>query len=128
MTGRRRPATASTMPPALPAPELAAARTASAATGLKNLQQLIQLRWIAVFGQIVTIEVVHYGFGIPIPVRSMLAVLAALVLFNIASLLRWRTRREVTNAELLFALLVDVGMLTAQLYLAGGAANPFVFL
>src|SRR5690606_35536008 len=75
-----------------------------------------------------TIEVVHYGFGIPIPVRSMLAVLAALVLFNIASLLRWRTRREVTNAELLFALLVDVGMLTAQLYLAGGAANPFVFL
>ncbi len=128
MTGRRRPATAPTMPPALPAPELAAARTASAATGLKNLQQLIQLRWIAVFGQIVTIEVVHYGFGIPIPVRSMLAVLAALVLFNIASLLRWRTRREVTNAELLFALLVDVGMLTAQLYLAGGAANPFVFL
>ncbi|MFT4265775.1 MAG: ATP-binding protein [Xenophilus sp.] len=113
---------------ALPAPATRAASGLAAATGLKNLQQLIQLRWIAVFGQIVTIEVVHYGLGIDIPIRSMLAVLAALVAFNAASLLRWHTRREVTSAELLFALLVDVGMLTAQLYLSGGAANPFVFL
>ncbi|RYF80872.1 MAG: HAMP domain-containing histidine kinase [Comamonadaceae bacterium] len=105
-----------------------AASGLDAVTGLKNLQQLIQLRWIAVFGQIVTIEVVHYGFAIAIPVRQMLALLAALVVFNVLSLLRWRTRRAVTSAELLFALLVDVGMLTAQLYLSGGAANPFVFL
>ncbi len=98
------------------------------ATGLKNLQQLIQLRWIAVFGQIVTIEVVHYGMDIALPMEHMLAVLAALVGFNILSLLRWRTRREVTSTELLFALLVDVAMLTAQLYLSGGATNPFVFL
>lgn len=105
-----------------------AASGLDAVTGLKNLQQLIQLRWIAVFGQIVTIEVVHYGFGIAIPLQQMLAVLAALVAFNVLSLLRWRTRRAVTSAELLFALLVDVGMLTAQLYLSGGAANPFVFL
>ncbi|MBN8750337.1 Sensor histidine kinase RegB [Xylophilus ampelinus] len=98
------------------------------ATGLKNLQQLIQLRWIAVFGQIVTIEVVHYGFRIPIPIEQMLVVLGCLVGFNVLSLLRWRTRREVTNAELMVALLVDIGMLTAQLYLSGGATNPFVFL
>ncbi|MDA7414790.1 ATP-binding protein [Xenophilus arseniciresistens] len=114
-------------------PELAptatqAASGLDAATGLKNLQQLIQLRWIAVFGQIVTIEVVHYGFGIAIPLQQMLAVLAALIGFNVLSLLRWRTRRPVTSAELLVGLLVDVGMLTAQLYLSGGAANPFVFL
>jgi len=98
------------------------------ATGLKNLAQLIQLRWIAVFGQIVTIEVVHYGFRIPIPIEQMMVVLACLVAFNILSLLRWRTRREVTNAELMVALLVDIGALTVQLYLSGGATNPFVFL
>lgn len=97
-------------------------------TGLKNMQQLIQLRWLAVFGQIVTIEVVHYGFRIPLPLEPMLMVLAALVGFNVASLLRWRTGREATNTELFVALLVDVAMLTAQLYLSGGTTNPFVFL
>jgi len=98
------------------------------ATGLNNLLQLIQLRWIAVIGQIVTIMVVHYGFGIRLPLNHMLAVLTGLVAFNIVSLVRWRTYRSVTNGELFVALLVDVGMLTAQLYLSGGATNPFAFL
>ncbi len=106
----------------------ATAASPDKAAGLKNLQQLIQLRWIAVFGQVLTIEVVHYGLQIAIPVERMLAILVALVLFNVLSLLRWRTRRRVTNAELLVALLVDVAALTAQLYLSGGATNPFVFL
>ena len=100
----------------------------SDATGLKNMQQLIQLRWIAVVGQVVTILVVHFGFGIRLPLDQMLAVLAGLAAFNAASQLRWRIPLDVTNTELFVALLVDVGMLTAQLYLSGGAANPFVFL
>lgn len=114
-----------------PAPAPATAQAASGlarATGLKNLQQLIQLRWIAVFGQIATIEVVRDGLGVAIPVQPMLSVIALLVAFNILSLLRLRAGGEVTSAELLFALLVDVAMLTVQLYLSGGAANPFVFL
>jgi len=98
------------------------------ATGLKNMQQLIQLRWIAVVGQIATILVVHFGFGIRLPLDQMLAVLACLAAFNAASQFRWRIDRDVSNTELFVALLVDVAMLTAQLYLSGGAANPFVFL
>jgi two-component system sensor histidine kinase RegB len=97
-------------------------------TGLKNMQQLIQLRWLAVFGQVVTIEVAHYGFRIPLPLEPMLIVLAALIGFNVASLLRWRTGREATNTELFVAMLVDVATLTAQLYLSGGATNPFASL
>ena len=98
------------------------------ATGLKNMQQLIQLRWIAVVGQVVTIAVVHFGFGIPLPLERMGAALACLIAFNLASLVRWRGHREVSNGELFVALLVDVGVLTAQLYFSGGATNPFVFL
>ncbi|MBB1603487.1 ATP-binding protein [Variovorax sp. UMC13] len=98
------------------------------ASGLQNLEQLIQLRWIAVVGQIVTIEVAHYGLQIPLPLGTMLAILGCLIVFNIASLLRWRTGRAVTNGELFVALLVDVAMLSAQLYLSGGTTNPFVFL
>jgi len=109
------------------AARLAAARVDDA-TGLKNMQQLIQLRWIAVVGQIATIVVVNFGFGIRLPLPQMFAVLAFLAVFNLASQLRWRRHRDVANEELLFAMLVDVAMLTAQLHLSGGASNPFVFL
>ncbi|MDB6160092.1 MAG: integral rane sensor signal transduction histidine kinase [Gammaproteobacteria bacterium] len=92
------------------------------------MRQLIQLRWIAVVGQIITIAVVNFGFNIHLPLRQMSVVLICLVAFNIGSLLRWRTHHEVTNGELFLALLVDVTTLTAQLYLSGGATNPFTFL
>src|SRR5579872_2704536 len=112
-------------------PELAAvgkrARAAlfTDATGLQNMQQLIQLRWIAAVGQVVTIFVVRFGFGINVQLRQMLIVLVCLAAFNVASQLRWQAHHAVTNGELFFALLVDVATLTAQLYLSGGAMNPF---
>lgn len=92
------------------------------------MQQLIQLRWIAVVGQVATIFTVHYGLGITLPLHYMMTALAVLVAFNAASLLRLRIRRRVLNEEILLALIVDVGMLTVQLHLSGGASNPFVFL
>ncbi|HAB04530.1 ATP-binding protein [Alloalcanivorax venustensis] len=98
------------------------------ATGRKNMQQLIQLRWIAVLGQVGTILVVFFVFRIELPLLYMFAVLAGLVAFNGASLLRLRLRRPVSNGELFVALLVDVITLTMQLYLSGGATNPFIFL
>lgn len=97
-------------------------------TDRKNMLLLIQLRWIAVIGQIATIEFAFYGLGIDLPVRIMLVALSFLLAFNIISLLRWRTRRTFSHAELFVSLLVDVAVLTAQLYLSGGASNPFVFL
>lgn len=104
------------------------ARSAGASAGRKNLQQLIQLRWIAVVGQLLTIEVTHYSLRMDLPLRAMLAIVACMVVFNLASLLRWRVRRRVHEVELFIALLVDVAALTAQLYLSGGISNPFVFL
>lgn len=96
--------------------------------GHHNMLQLIHLRWIAVFGQIATIALVVLGFDIHLPILSMAFVLAGLVAFNLASHLRWHEETRVSNRELFFALLVDVGILTAQLYLSGGASNPFAFL
>lgn len=104
------------------------ARTAGASAGRKNLQQLIQLRWIAVVGQLLTIEVTHYSLRLALPLQAMLAIVTCMVVFNLVSLLRWRVRRRVHEVELFIALLVDVAALTAQLYLSGGISNPFVFL
>jgi len=96
--------------------------------GLRNMQQLIQLRWIAVIGQVATILVVHFGLAIPLPLKPMFTVLAALAMFNLASHAWWRRREHASSNALLVSLLVDVASLTIQLYLSGGITNPFVFL
>ncbi|NBX20119.1 MAG: sensor histidine kinase, partial [Betaproteobacteria bacterium] len=110
------------------APQPAKARLADASAGLKNLHQLIQLRWIAVVGQLLTIEATHYSLSMHLPLQPMLAIVGGMVLFNLACLLRWRARKPVHEVELFIGLLVDVAALTAQLYLSGGISNPFVFL
>jgi two-component system sensor histidine kinase RegB len=94
----------------------------------KNLLLLVQLRWLAVIGQVVTILVVHFWFGIVLPLTQLAIVIAFLIGLNIVSLLRHRYRNIVSNTELFLVLLLDVAALTAQLYLSGGAANPFVSL
>ncbi|WP_184058488.1 ATP-binding protein [Sphingomonas aerophila] len=90
--------------------------------------QLVQLRWLAVAGQLATILLTEFAFGIALPMAPMLSVLAALVLLNVASLTAVRRGSSITNVTLLGALLLDVAGLSAQLFLSGGATNPFVSL
>jgi two-component system sensor histidine kinase RegB len=94
----------------------------------KHMRQLVQLRWFAVIGQLLTIIVTRYGFGVDLPMQVMLSVLAGLVVFNVLNELALRLDHQVRTAELFLGLLVDMAILTMQLYLSGGATNPFVFL
>jgi two-component system sensor histidine kinase RegB len=110
------------------APSAAAAADVEYVAGHKNMLQLIELRWIAVIGQITTIAGAILVFDVRLPLVQMLEVLACLIAFNVASHLRWHEHRPVTNNELFLALLVDVASLTMQLYLSGGTTNPFAFL
>lgn len=98
------------------------------ATSNKNLLLLIQLRWLAVAGQVVTILIVEAWFRIRLPLLEMGSVLAFLVALNLVSLWRHQRRETVTSTELFFELLLDVAALTVQLYLSGGASNPFISL
>ena len=95
-----------------------------------NMQQLIQLRWLAVFGQLVTIAFSDFIFMMDLPLRQMLIVIVALIGFNLFSIWYWRVQRSgesraVKNRDLFQSLLIDVFALTALLYFSGGAANPF---
>ncbi|MCE4556146.1 ATP-binding protein [Roseateles cellulosilyticus] len=96
--------------------------------GRANLRQLIELRWLAVGGQLATVLVVHLALGIALPWAEMLSLLGVLAAFNLFSLWRNRLTQPVSQLELCVALLVDVGVLTGQLYLAGGSDNPFIYL
>ncbi|WP_043453563.1 ATP-binding protein [Granulibacter bethesdensis] len=97
-------------------------------TNRRNFLLLIQLRWLAIIGQIVTIVFVHRLLGIALPVRAMSAVLICLLLLNITDLIRYRSQKILSNTEIFLALLLDVSALTAQLYLSGGTDNPFISL
>lgn len=110
------------------APVETAARPSDDAVGGKNMQQLVQLRWIAVVGQVLTIGFVQFVLGVILPLPAMAIVIAALVALNLLSLLRLRLPFAVRQAELFLALLLDVAALTAQLYLSGGVTNPFISL
>ncbi|HUN98397.1 MAG TPA: ATP-binding protein [Bradyrhizobium sp.] len=96
-------------------------------TNRKNMALLIQLRWTAVLGQIATIVFVRTWLEIELPLAAMAAVLVALVVLNLASG-AWMRFHLVSNRDLLLALMLDVAALSAQLYLSGGATNPFASL
>lgn len=110
---RKRPTTPSGL-----SPETAAAQ---------NMRQLIQLRWIAVAGQTVAILLVHFGLGVPLPTAEMLGVAGLLAVANLIVTVAV-PRHRVHDAEVMLALLLDMGVLTLQLYFSGGAANPFISL
>ncbi len=97
-------------------------------TARNNMVQLIQLRWIAVFGQVATIVYAQVVFHIDLPLVQMALVLAGLMALNIFSLARLRRPGAVATGELFVALALDTLALTSQLYLSGGAANPFAWL
>ncbi|MEW6258247.1 MAG: ATP-binding protein [Pseudomonadota bacterium] len=97
-------------------------------TNSRNLTVLIQLRWLAVVGQVATILLVTQAFAIPLPMLEMGAVLLFLIALNVVSMWRRQSLESVTNAELFFEMLLDVAALTVQLHLSGGASNPFIWL
>lgn len=98
------------------------------AAGRKNMALLVQLRWLAIAGQVATILLVHFVMGVGLPIASMLLVPGIAVAMNLASLTVLRRRTDISHAELFLALLFDVLALTALLYLSGGATNPFISL
>lgn len=79
-------------------------------------------------GQVLTIVVVHFAMGVVLPLPQMAAVVLFLIGLNLVSLIRHRRQQNVSNTELFLELLLDVAALNVQLYLSGGASNPFISL
>ena len=78
-------------------------------TNRKNMFLLIQLRWIAAIGQIVTIAVAELVLGIVLPLEQMAFVLGALVALNLLSIVWLRNRTDVSNRALFLATGGKVG-------------------
>jgi two-component system sensor histidine kinase RegB len=93
-----------------------------------NLSWLIKLRWGAAAGQAATILFVAFGMNLPLPLGPLLGLVALAVASNLGVLLWLRSAREVRERAVVTVLALDVLLLTALLFYAGGSFNPFSFL
>lgn len=94
----------------------------------RNMMLLIQLRWIAVVGQLLTIWFTAGVLHVHLPIFEMMTVLVLLALVNLVTLVLSIGRRGFSYIELLGSLMLDVSALAWQLYQTGGGTNPFTFL
>lgn len=97
-------------------------------SGHQHLRRVFALRSVAIAAQLLTIGATSWRYGASLPLWLVGGVVVALTLFNGLTWWRLRRARSVGNFELFGQLLVDVGALTAMLYLTGGWSNPFVSL
>ncbi|RQH03663.1 ATP-binding protein [Paraburkholderia dinghuensis] len=93
-----------------------------------NLSHLFWLRSLAIIGQLCTIAVVQFFLGVRLPLPAMLFVIAMEVAFNGVTWMRVAQDRPESNLELFGQIWVDLGALSALLFLSGGTTNPFVSL
>lgn len=93
-----------------------------------NLRRLVVLRCIALAGQLLAIWVAVTSLHMALPLRPLIATIAAMALFNFLTWLRIQRPWPVGEAELFAHLALDVAVLTALLYFSGGSTNPFVIL
>ncbi|GJH35391.1 HAMP domain-containing histidine kinase [Paraburkholderia hospita] len=97
-------------------------------TGRVNLGHLFWLRSLAIIGQLVTIGFVQIFVGVKLPLPAMLLIIGLEVIFNGLTWLRVASQKPESNLELFGQLWVDLGALSALLFLSGGTTNPFVSL
>lgn len=97
-------------------------------TARNNLRGLVWLRTIAIAGQGLVIGVATGWFGMGLSLAPMLAIMAALVGWNLWTAWRLRRPAPIHGIEFFLQCLVDVIALTGLLYFAGGATNPFAWI
>ena len=92
------------------------------------LGDLIKIRWIAIFGQFITIFFVYYVFDIQIPFLETLLIILLSVGVNFYSYYDERKNKSVSNTKAFSFLLFDTLQLGFLLFLTGGLINPFSIL
>lgn len=93
-----------------------------------RVRTLAILRWIAIFGQTITLMVVAGYFGFPVPVHAVVLAIGALVVMNLGLAMLYRASAHLTGRQATLQLAFDLLQLAVLLYLTGGLLNPFLLL
>jgi len=88
----------------------------------------INLRWIAIIGQLITINLVYFILGFQFNFILVNLIVSIGVLSNLY-LIYIHDRTQLPDKEAFFFLIVDILQLSSLIYLTGGIVNPFaIFL
>jgi two-component system, sensor histidine kinase RegB len=93
-----------------------------------RLDTLVRLRWLAVFGQLAAILMVHFGLEFEVAIWPCFAVIALPALLNVALRLGFPHTLWLEPDRAAWLLGFDIAQLAALLYLTGGLENPFSYL
>ena len=85
----------------------------------------INLRWIGIIGQLISVYLVHFYFGFKFDFFLTNLVIFFGVLSNLYLIFSYKKTQLSDRSALLF-LLIDIVQLTVLIYLTGGAKNPFI--
>ncbi len=92
------------------------------------LGNLIKIRWIAIFGQVLAIFFVSFIIKIEIPIFETLSIILLSVAINFYSYYEERKNKSISNTKAFSYLLFDTLQLGFLLFLTGGIINPFSIL
>ena len=93
-----------------------------------NKATYINLRWIAILGQFLTVNVAKYVFNFEFDILIVNVVIVLGVISNIILIYFYEKNTLSNRASFLF-LLIDILQLSLILYFSGGVLNPFsIFL
>src|SRR6202167_836024 len=88
-----------------------------------RLDTLIRLRWLAIFGQVAAVLVVHFGLEFEAPIWACMAVITLSALLNVALLVSFQQTQWLDPDRAAWLLAFDIAELAALLYLTGGLEN-----
>ena len=93
-----------------------------------RLRTLVLVRWFAIAGQIVTLFVAQYLYGLELALVPCATVIGMSILTNLFALLVFPDNRRLSETETMFTLLFDTLQLSLLLAFTGGLSNPFALL
>lgn len=96
--------------------------------GWVRLRTLILLRWMAIFGQVVTIMVAVWALKLPLNLGLLSVAVGASIIANVIAIFIYPENKRLSEGEATATLLFDISQLAFLLYLTGGLNNPFALL
>lgn len=91
---------------------------------LSTTTELIRLRWVAVFGQLVTIGVAAFALKIRLPVTVLFSIVGFTAISNLF-FHQWLLGRENSENWIPGILILDIFLFAGLLGFSGGVENPF---
>lgn len=93
-----------------------------------RLRTLVTVRWFAIFGQLLAVNVAQIGLHLLLPLGLCYVAIGLSAIINFYAVLVFPKSKRLFEKEATVALFFDLSQLSFLLYLTGGVTNPFALL